>query len=322
MVFDIRAYMESEGLDYKTSGPNIMKVHVGFNCPKCAERGDPDPSYHLNLKIDGTHAICFRCQYKSKNAYHIWRDILRPDARLDFEEFKKICEEFEIEKVEDSYIQEQDDSQRINKKEKNFDKLWDSFRRFKIKPDHTYKSYLLRRNIDVKYCKNIGVKIGTRGYKWRVIFPIRNDTGKIVSFSARAIVENMEPRYLNASGAERIENYPFGLYESLDSKNVILTEGVIDALKCLQNGIGAIALGTTDIIYLYKELIVENFEKDTTFFIALDSDLKGDEIYRKKIEEDLNVYFSVKQLSFTGAKDIGAMTNKEIKRLKKLLQKT
>ncbi|GIW45507.1 MAG: DNA primase [Candidatus Binatia bacterium] len=76
----------------------------------------------------------------------------------------------------------------------------------------------------------------------RLIFPIRNATGKIVGFAGRAIGEQ-HPKYLNSPESEvfRKGELLFGLYEARhamrESHRVLVVEGYFDVLSLARAGI-------------------------------------------------------------------------------------
>ena len=100
----------------------------------------------------------------------------------------------------------------------------------------------------------------------RVIFPVLH-RGKVVNISARAIGDGI-PKYLHLPG--RIDH----LFneKALHSKEVLLTEGVIDCLTAIQAGYDAIAtLGS----HGFKEEFIPKFSNCDKVFICFDADEAG-----------------------------------------------
>ncbi len=79
-------------------------------------------------------------------------------------------------------------------------------------------------------------------FRNRILFPIRNIEGKIISFGGREITGE-GPKYLNLPETEVYQKNRvlYGLWEGKESirsqKKVILVEGYIDVLRCFQSGI-------------------------------------------------------------------------------------
>lgn len=90
-------------------------------------------------------------------------------------------------------------------------------------------------------------------FRNRIMFPIRNISGKIIAFGGRTIINQKTPKYLNSSDTEifKKSQYLYGLYEAYSKcknpPNIILVEGYIDVITLTQFGINyAVAsLGTS-----------------------------------------------------------------------------
>ncbi|MGC8737477.1 MAG: DNA primase [Candidatus Hydrogenedens sp.] len=79
-------------------------------------------------------------------------------------------------------------------------------------------------------------------FRNRILFPIRNIEGKVISFGGREITGE-GPKYINLPETEIYQKNKvlYGLWEGKEAirsyENVILVEGYIDVLKCFQSGI-------------------------------------------------------------------------------------
>lgn len=100
-------------------------------------------------------------------------------------------------------------------------------------------------------------------FRNRIMFPIRNISGKIIAFGGRTIITNQKiPKYLNSPDTEifKKSQHLYGLYEAhLKCKNIaniILVEGYIDVISLTQFGINyAVAsLGTSTTKYHIQSL--------------------------------------------------------------------
>ncbi len=159
----------------------------------------------------------------------------------------------------------------------NYEKL---FRQLKMnfKSGQAVK-YLQHRNLDRKKIE-IGYNANTWSYlKHCIIFPLRNEQGEIVSFYGRSIYdkENAKHFYLkNRSGL-----YPS--YPKSETKTLILTEAIIDAVSLLQLELDHEILamyGTNGLTEEHQEAIrnLNQLEEIIMFF-------DGDEPGRKAVEK-------------------------------------
>lgn len=115
-----------------------------------------------------------------------------------------------------------------------------------------YHSGMLINNTQHKYDR----------FRNRIMFPIRNISGKIIAFGGRTITKKNLPKYLNSSDTEifKKSQYLYGLYETCikykNIPNIILVEGYIDVLTLTQFGINytVASLGTSITKYHVRSL--------------------------------------------------------------------
>lgn len=106
------------------------------------------------------------------------------------------------------------------------------------------RSYLKKRGFDPDLIQEIwGVRgVGPCGGIWahRILIPIHDQDGQVVSFTGRAIAD-VEPKYLNLSVEKSVENPKSILYgiHLVQHDHVIVVEGPMDAWRL---GPGAVAL--------------------------------------------------------------------------------
>lgn len=90
------------------------------------------------------------------------------------------------------------------------------------------------------------------GFRNRLMFPIRDQIGRVIAFGARKINEEDEPKYLNSPETPLFNKSAsiFGLHQAVQAiqreRTAIITEGYTDVIACHQAGIeNAVAtLGT------------------------------------------------------------------------------
>ncbi len=169
-----------------------------------------------------------------------------------------------------------------------------------------------KMNMNTEYLLKYG--LASRGsdgrihefFRDRIIFPIKNPSGKIVAFGGR-VIDTGEPKYMNSA-----ENKYFSkskilyLFDRAKKKIkevnfAIVCEGYMDAIAFHKNGFenACAVLGvnlTKDHIKLIKELT-------KNLLLVLDSDRAGisamEKLGKVLVNEDLNV----KVLTFSDAKD-------------------
>ncbi|MEL7471761.1 MAG: DNA primase [Planctomycetota bacterium] len=89
-------------------------------------------------------------------------------------------------------------------------------------------------------------------FRHRLMFPISDQTGRVVAFGARKLREEDEPKYLNSPEHAAFDKSStlYGLHQSLKgikrTNTVIVTEGYTDVVACHQHGFdyAVAALGT------------------------------------------------------------------------------
>ena len=179
------------------------------------------------------------------------------------------------------------------------------------------KNYLLERHFSPN---ELIEKYNIQGGGWlewknRIIIPIYLG-GRLVSWTARTVIKDREPRYKNLENHLSVID-PKKIFYNLDNchgKSVALLEGPFDVLRFGDNGICGfgITLTKTQILYLS-----ERFKR---IYILFDSQ----RIAQKKAKEygmtlqghGLDV-FIVDAFSDYGCKDAGEMSPYKIRQLKK-----
>lgn len=128
-------------------------------------------------------------------------------------------------------------------------------------------SYFISRGIPKDLVDKYKLSISTRIFKGekRAIFPIWKN-GQIVQYTGRALDES-KPRYKNGVGSLPIWNA-----EKASSGDIIITEGILDALSLEAQGFTAIALSGTKT-NIAQELI--NANPKARFYIMADNDEGG-----------------------------------------------
>jgi DNA primase len=112
-------------------------------------------------------------------------------------------------------------------------------------------------------------------FRNRAVFPILNESGKVVAFGARAL-DNSEPKYLNSPETPVYQKAStlYGLSWAKDSirkgGRAVLMEGYLDVARAIECGVGeavascgtALTANHARLLRRFSEAIVVNFDQD------------------------------------------------------------
>jgi len=195
--------------------------------------------------------------------------------------------------------------------------------------------YLKKRNIETKYVKRLGLGYASRewdsllnhfveeekytkedlllagliiekedkkGYydrfRGRLIFPIFNESGKVVGFGGRALYEDdKQAKYINSPESKVYlkRKILYGLNFAVDSIRakdfVILVEGYMDFLSLFQNGITNVVATSGTALTKEQVQLLARYTKNVV--VVYDSDVAGIKASKRSIdlilEQDLNL---------------------------------
>ncbi|MFW1746441.1 DNA primase [Acinetobacter guillouiae] len=134
----------------------------------------------------------------------------------------------------------------------------------------------------------------------RVIFPIRDNKGRVVGFGGRALNDEIKPKYINSPDSEVFHKNQllYGLYEGRKDRaqNWLMVEGYMDVIALQQNGIsGATAtLGTAS----NADHLTILFKQNNQITIAFDGDAAGQKAARRTLEIALPLLNDGRELKF------------------------
>lgn len=154
---------------------------------------------------------------------------------------------------------------------------------------------LIKRGFDLSLQAQAGLVVASdRGVYYdrfhsRLIFPIKDITGKVVGFAGRLIVESKtSPKYINSPETKIFSkgSLLFGLDQAKDEiqnlNEVILVEGEFDMLSSYQAGVrNVVAVKGTSLTERQVDLIKRFCE---TVVLCFDADVAGDAAARRSIE--------------------------------------
>jgi len=260
-----------------------------FYCPLCNHH---KPKLSINL---GKNVFkCWVCDYRGRDIYRLirrygdigqCREWAKFNEKVDISEFEKILFQLDREEKEKT-IDLPKDFLPLSTKEITFSSL-------------PVRKYLKNRSISdadilkwkIGYC-NSGM------YKDRLIIPSFNSEGKVNFFVARNYINNWR-KYMNPRVAKN--NIVFNeLYLDL-SKEIIITEGVFDAIIAGNNSVPLMGSTLSEESRLFWEIV----KNDTSVFVALDRDAekKALAIVEKFLKYDVEVF----KIDTGGYEDVAEM---------------
>ena len=254
---DIASYLESQG------GRPSAGVNWQIDCPFCGRH------YHLyctveeSVEWDGKEKpagvwICFGCGEKSRQFAALYAQI----EGVTFEEARSTVARWKLGGIKlrppstmvPKRALDDDESPWLPPEYEPIgepDAVWPKYlttRQISRQTALAFKLGVCRRHDRCEHCKPRGGC--PRNMAHRIILPIECPAGK--SYQARAISDEMEPRYLSGDNSGQLL---FGWHTIANSDIAGIVEGPFDAIRFYQAGIPAVALMGKDIRDLQLEML-------------------------------------------------------------------
>jgi len=226
-LIDVEYWLDREGLDYKTTyGSSGTQLNI-HECPEC---GDDRWKVYLNAETGAGN--CFVCDTK----FSKWSFIkahLGKSGRAVFEHCKQVAQEvgwmpkrtkpIAVETQRAELILPQSYTLPVNGK---------------------HLSYLANRGIDIETAQYFNLRYSHSGfyryyhngreikqdYSRRVIIPIYDMSGELVSFQGRDISGSAEKKYLFPPGYASTGKFLYNAHNVIGLKNIVVGEGVFDVM--------------------------------------------------------------------------------------------
>lgn len=202
MPFDWEGFLRRHRVDYVTRGPNVGPGEVNVRCPLC---GDADPSHHMGISLSGRGWSCLRSRaHSGKSRARLIQLILR-------------CSEDDARRLagyDTAPPRTEDDLRKVLDKLENKSQDLDSgplTMPNEFKP--LLKGGVLSRPF-VEYVRGRGYQgaelewvareynlhYATSGpFAYRLIIPVRDRHGALLTWTGRAVSQSVEPRYKTLS---------------------------------------------------------------------------------------------------------------------------
>lgn len=261
-ILDWRGVLSELGIPYYERGPNCSAGHINIPCPFCQD----DPSWHLSIREETGQYYCFRDpRHSGSSPRRLLSRLVGPSELEQILRKHSRWEDLPYRGPSPSF-QRQDSA---------------------ISP---WRCFLPARNSTecLEYLHHRGfpnpsltadaldLRFSPVGeYAGRILFPLTNLSGELISWTGRSIRPGLEPRYKTEPVPSGTPSY-FG---DLHKPHLILVEGPIDAAKINITGvpgIGAVALTSLRLsetkMRELKSLKVERislcFDKDVSYSLA------------------------------------------------------
>lgn len=213
--FDAIRFCKDHHIVYSTEGKNVRPGWVHMRCPFCDDR-----SNHLGINPDDGSVACWRCKAGSLAS------TIAKVLSLPFQEAVRVVEDYQGA----SYNRKSQIANRVRRTTS-----------MEIPGDDLtapMRKYLTGRGFDPDYLvKEYGIKGLTHGGIWegidfsyRIVIPVMDLNGRVVSFQARDYTGKQELRWKNCPLEKSIIDPKETLYGShLANRNrVVVVEGIFD----------------------------------------------------------------------------------------------
>ena len=249
-MIDWPALLESLRIPYWTAGKNVAKDRTNIQCP-CP--GCDDLSNHGSFGNSTGDYRCWKCSGAPAPQALAWA------AHIGVPEAKKLIRQYTIGGVK--------------LPERQAIKYVSSLTIPGGPLQEMHKQYLLKRGLDPeRLVRQYGIRGTMLGAKWegkdyslRIIIPIKDQDGSVVSFQGRDITgDERRNRYEGCPKEKALKNYKhlvYGADLAWHMDRVVAVEGVFDAWKLGPGAVCTFGTGMTQ-----EQLLMLSHWKHVTFF--------------------------------------------------------
>jgi len=263
-----------------------------FFCPYCKHH-----KKKLSVNVDKNFFKCWICDTSGRS---IRRLVRRFGSFQQLQEWDKLSGKTDVSTFDDvfDFKYTPDPLQRIS--------LPDEFATLTggdhpVSAKHA-KSYLENRGVTKEDIVRWKIGYCVRGaYEGRIVVPSFDEEGYVNYFVARAYDNNWR-KYMNPSlSKDMVFNH---LYIDWSS-DIVLTEGVFDAIKAGPNSIPLLGSTLRENSKLFQEIV----KNDAAIFVALDPDAEKKSL--RMIKNLLTYGIETYKIDVSGYEDVGEMTKEE-----------
>jgi hypothetical protein len=197
-VFNWERFLEQHGVEYVTRGPSVTPGNVAVRCPFC---GDADTSHHLAISLKGRGWRCWRSvEHAGRSPVRLVQALLRCswERAQELVGGSVVIPETEALRGMIDGLMGRD----VEVSERRSLALLKEFRPLPsespfARPFYEYLSDRGYDRDDVRWCgENFHLHYATSGlFRYRIILPIYDFDGALVTWSGRSILPDAEIRY-------------------------------------------------------------------------------------------------------------------------------
>ena len=276
--------------DYKPS-LGINKYTGIYNCFSCGDKGNLITLVAKQRNISNSEAI--KLLYKFAGI-RLTTERLVVNSKMVYRQIKKLLKPKQI---------------KVKKK-----RIIEPIVRLPLNTTHHLIAgieYFKARGINEAALRNHAITFCTSGfYKNRAIIPIQDENGRLVSFEARDITGMAEQKVLYPKGSN-VNNTLYNLYKTREKKNIIIVEGMMDAIYLTQRGFDVVSTYNATVSERQEELLSRYFRR---VYFAYDGDKAG-RAGAIKYGPLLDLHLSVYIITLPAGKDPDELTKQEFTEL-------
>lgn len=164
-------------------------------------------------------------------------------------------------------------------------------------------------------------------FRGRLMFPLRNFSGKTVGFSGRLLaVESKEAKYINTPETQVYHKGEmlYGMYENKqgvrEKDRVLVVEGEMDVISSVQAGVKEVVAVKGSALTEAQVLLIRRLTKNVV--LAMDADLAGQEAMKRAIEIAEPKGMNIRVLKLSGGKDPDEVAREDAKNWREMSKKT
>jgi hypothetical protein len=326
-MFDWIAFLDQNGIDYITTGPNVSKGNIYIKCPEC---GQGDPSHHMGISLSGQGWACWRDRsHSGKSAARLVKMLIGCSwdrAYMLVGDHTAIPTDIEasVRALLNLSTNDEPLARTLS--------LPPEFRTIRDTPSaRIYRAYLLGRGYSEKQMDRMSVRYGVRyctkgDFRGRIIFPIHYEK-KLVNWTGRTIYPNETLRYKTLTvdkdhatvcAVGNINKYLLW-YDDLmedDNHTIVVVEGPFDALRIRMLGravgITSTCFFTSSLSRYQTDLLFDVLPKYQKRILLLD---QGTVAKAQKVKRDIEALGIDVMYLPKGIDDPGDLTRKQFHRL-------
>ena len=273
--------------DFFNKGPEYI-----FQCPKCEHH-----KRKLSVNLEKGAFKCWVCDWSGRNIYRIIRQFGTTDDKY---EWKSYTQQIEVENFSDKMFGPKESQRQA---EISLPIEFISLANKNLPTTSIYPlNYLKSRRIGKKDIIKWKIGYCPKGeYGGRVIIPSFDDKGEVNFFVTRSYDRNWK-KYMNPKvSKDIIFNHPYIDFD----EDLVLLEGVFDAIKAGDNSVPLLGSTLTETSKLFAKIV----EYDTPVYLALDPDAgkKTNKLINLFIKYDIETYL----IDVAPFGDVGEMTKNE-----------